>query len=72
MKDTEFVCELRATVNKIRLKLSLFTLGFHPFIEGQTLMLVPNISQSFKTTNKKLLGEIYVIQYKLFKDQISE
>ena len=35
-------------------------------------MLVPNISQSFKTTNKKLLGEIYVIQYKLFKDQISE
>ena len=45
MKDKDFVCELRARVNKIRLKLSVFTLGFHPFIEGQTFKLVPNISQ---------------------------
>ena len=28
MKDKEFVCELRTRVNKIRLKLSVFTLGF--------------------------------------------
>ena len=67
MKDTEFVCELRARVNKIRLKLSLFKLGFHPFIEGQTLMLVPNISQSFKTPTN---GSNFLVKAGLIVDHI--
>ena len=63
MKDTEFVCELRARVNKIRLKLSLFKLGFHPFIEGQTSAKVsrlPTTSSNFLVKAGLIVDHIWL------------